>query len=49
MIFTAVKKRLRDRTFWKYVLEFFAILLVLYLFSVFALGMDSPGFTYAEF
>lgn len=40
---------LADREFWKYTLFFFAMMVVLYVFLVFAGGLSSPEFTYAEF
>ena len=48
-IFTKMKKLFCDRKFWVYIMEFFVVMLALYLFFLFGAGLSSPGFTYAEF
>ncbi|MCI5747544.1 hypothetical protein SAMN05216515_10160 [Eubacterium pyruvativorans] len=48
-IFTKLLHYIKDREFWKYTLQFLALLLVLYLFSLFSMGITSPVFTYAVF
>ena len=40
---------IKDRELWKYTLQFLALLLVLYLFNLFSMGITSPVFTYAVF
>ena len=41
-LFTRIKNRLSDK-------EFFAMMVLLYIFLVFVGGLSSPEFTYAEF
>ena len=48
-IFTKLLHYIKGREFWKYTLQFLALLLVLYLFSLFSMGITSPVFTYAVF
>lgn len=44
-----MKNLLTDRGFRKYTLFFFACMVVLYIFLIYAGGMSQPEFTYAEF
>ena len=45
-IFTKLLHYIKDREFCKYTLQFLALL---YLFSLFSMGITSPVFTYAVF
>lgn len=49
IIFTKLLRFFRDRELWKYTFQFLGLLLILYLFSLFSMGITSPVFTYAVF
>ena len=48
-IITKLRKLLKDREFLKYTGQFLLLLVILYAFSLFSMGFESPNFTYAVF
>lgn len=44
-----IRTLLRDREFWKFTGQFLILLLVIYIFHLFSMNIQSPNFTYAEF
>ncbi|MBM6991453.1 MAG: hypothetical protein I3I98_08725 [Mobilibacterium timonense] len=48
-ITTKLRKYFNDREFLKYTGQFLLMMMIIYLFSILSLGIQSPTFTYSVF